>query len=169
GTIHDAIAEGAYYGLQSFDQSLLQLVLDKAVTIEEAMSHASSKQNFALLLEANDVRVERDVRRVASGSQQKSSIGDLVRAAPVAVPMVEAAVPAAAAAPTMSPFGPAAAAQPQHGVVGDFLPQIGGQQPGQAFTFPGVAPAATTQYIDPQQPRPQPGISPDLGQGHSAA
>ncbi|MCW2961679.1 MAG: type pilus twitching motility protein PilT, partial [Thermoleophilia bacterium] len=50
GTIGEAIAEGGYYGMQSFDQSLLQLVMDKAINIDEAMYHASSKQNFALLL-----------------------------------------------------------------------------------------------------------------------
>ncbi len=66
--IRDAIAEGGYYGMQSFDQSLLQLVLDRTITVEEAMFHATSKQNFALLLEANAVMMDRELRKRASGS-----------------------------------------------------------------------------------------------------
>lgn len=66
--IPDAIAEGAYYGMQTFDQSLLQLVRDGAVTVEEAMFHATSKQNFALMLEAHSVTINRDLRKMASGS-----------------------------------------------------------------------------------------------------
>ncbi len=66
--IHDAIAEGAYYGMQTFDQSLLQLVKSNAVTVEEAMYHASSKQNFSLLLEANSIPLDRELRRRSSGS-----------------------------------------------------------------------------------------------------
>lgn len=66
--IHDAISEGSYYGMQTFDQSLLQLVKDGAVTVEEAMYNATSKQNFALLLEANAIPIDRDLRRRSSGS-----------------------------------------------------------------------------------------------------
>jgi twitching motility protein PilT len=183
GTIHDAISEGAYYGMQSFDQSLLQLVLDKAVTIEEAMLCASSKQNFALLLEANNVQIDRGVRRAAAGSQQAAAdelSHDPLRrgrgAMPIPVPAsptgpvtnapMQTEHPAAFAG---SPYDPATIGHP----VTEFLPSIGGSatqqhphpghpglpgQPGQ----PGGHPAG------PQQPRPQPGISPDLP-GHSAA
>ena len=66
--IHSAITEGGYYGMQSFDQALLQLVGDGAVSVEEAMQHASSKQNFALLLEANSIQIDRGLRKHASGS-----------------------------------------------------------------------------------------------------
>jgi twitching motility protein PilT len=66
--INDALAEGAYYGMQTFDQSLLQLVLSGVVTVEEAMYHSTSKQNFALLLEANSVTIDKGLRRHASGS-----------------------------------------------------------------------------------------------------
>ncbi|MCW2960543.1 MAG: hypothetical protein JWM90_930, partial [Thermoleophilia bacterium] len=166
--------EGGYYGMQSFDQSLLQLVMDKAINIDEAMYHASSKQNFALLLEANDIRIDKAVRRVAAGSQQAQPDEAAVAAQrnagmPTAVP------PPLPIAPTMGGFVPSAA-YPQHGAVGDFLPQIGGPgTPMQHVTFPGVAPAVAAPmapavaFDNPQQPRPQPGIQPDLGQGHTAA
>jgi twitching motility protein PilT len=174
GTIHDAIAEGSYYGMQSFDQSLLQLVMDRAVTVEEAMLHASSKQNFALLLEANNVEIDRGLRRAAAGSQQAANdeLGfDSLRHGRGAT---QAPVPPPATAPAAAaPYEPAALAQP----AAEFLPSIGGQPAaaGSYTTFPGVVPG---QYVQqqadpsaaggPQQPRPQPGITPDLP-GHSAA
>ena len=208
GTIHDAIAEGAYYGMQSFDQSLLQLVIDKAVTIEEAMLHASSKQNFALLLEANNIQIDRDLRRVAAGSQQaaddmnsdstRHGRGAVPVPAPVPPPMPQTPVTHAA-----EPVDPAQAGHPAAGAggpVADFLPSIGGQPATAHLSFPGVAgtfaphqaqqpvqaqqyqqqpqqpqqaPAQPQQQVDPasgapQQPRPQPGITPDLP-GHNAA
>jgi twitching motility protein PilT len=49
--IHQIIAEGDYYGMQTFDQSLLQLVLRGLVTVEEAMRASSSPHDFALMLE----------------------------------------------------------------------------------------------------------------------
>ena len=180
GTIHDAIAEGAYYGMQSFDQSLLQLVLDKAVTIEEAMLHASSKQNFSLLLEANNVRIDRDLRRAAAGSQATANdelSHDPLRngrgSVPVPVPIPAAPAPVHPAA-TYDPAALGGAPAP------DFLPNIGGGAGG-TVSFPGAAPAGHPQQpqvqpaqpqqghpAGPQQPRPQPGISPDLP-GHNAA
>jgi twitching motility protein PilT len=164
GTISDAIGEGAYYGMQTFDQSLLQLVLDKAITIEEAMFHASSKQNFALLLEANNVRIDHGLRRAAAGSQAtaQDELGfEALRRGPGSHPLPgPAPVPAAAPAPTAAP---AAGAH-------EFLPTIGGQPAAGHPSFPGIAAAPQTYQgvAEPQQPRPQPGITPDLP-GHSAA
>jgi twitching motility protein PilT len=182
GTIIDAIAEGAYYGMQSFDQALLQLVLDGAISIEEAMFHATSKQNFALLLEANNVRIDRGLRRAAAGSQQaaQDELGfDAVRRGAGAHPLPGAGAPAdAAVRPGGAQFDPAAsqhpaaphgavpaAAPPQHAAYGELLPPIAGSAP--AFGFPGQA-GGVNPALDPRQPRPQPGISPDAP-GHSAA
>jgi len=144
GTIIDAIAEGGYYGMQTFDQSLLQLVVDGAITVPEAMGHASSPQNFALLLEANDVRIEKTLRRVAAGSQPQVQVSN----APPAAPMVSA-TPTAGSAPLGAPTQ-------------NFLPSIA-STPG-----PGPAQAPAAHPGPPQQPRPQPGIVPDIP-GHSAA
>jgi hypothetical protein len=184
GTIHDAIAEGAYYGMQSFDQSLLQLVMDNAVTVEEAMMHASSKQNFALLLEANNVQIDKQLRRVAAGSQNAAQ-DDLAfdaarRNVPVPVPTAPVHAPGHAA----STYDPAALAP----AATEYLPAIGGQPANAHLNFPGAHPAhpaeaahpahpAQAQPVQgqvtqgpggPQQPRPQPGIVPDLP-GHNAA
>jgi twitching motility protein PilT len=47
--IPDAIAKGfTTYGMQSFDQSLMQLVKQKLVTYEEALKHVSNPDDFAL-------------------------------------------------------------------------------------------------------------------------
>ena len=184
GTIQTALAEGSYYGMQSFDQSLLQLVLDGAVTVDEAMFHSSSKQNFALLLEANNVQMDRGLRRAAAGSQagdelgfeiQRRGIGSVPVPTPAAAHSHHAATFGAPYAPVggagQHPVDPSVAAAAASG----YLPAISGGAgvPAAHLSFPGVAeqhPGASQAYqgVTPQQPRPQPGITPDLP-GHHAA
>lgn len=47
--ITDAIREGDYYGMQTFDQSLLQLYKDGMITLQDAASVASSPHDFKLM------------------------------------------------------------------------------------------------------------------------
>src|SRR6185295_12840309 len=49
-SIVDVIADGAYYGMQSFDQALVLLVKDGLVTVDEARRTASSPHDFDLQL-----------------------------------------------------------------------------------------------------------------------
>jgi twitching motility protein PilT len=49
--IHSIIEEGKFYGMQTFDQALLALVQEGAVTIDEARLHASNPHDFGLMLE----------------------------------------------------------------------------------------------------------------------
>ncbi|HEY7281577.1 MAG TPA: PilT/PilU family type 4a pilus ATPase [Actinomycetota bacterium] len=49
--IPEVIAQGAYYGMQSFDQHLLALVRDGAVTLEDALGVASEPHDFQLMLQ----------------------------------------------------------------------------------------------------------------------
>jgi twitching motility protein PilT len=49
--IIEVIREGGYYGMQTFDQSLLSLVQDGTVTIDEAMRAASEPHDFQLQLQ----------------------------------------------------------------------------------------------------------------------
>jgi len=49
--IHEVIAEGGYYGMCTFDQSLLQLVKDEKVTVEAALSASSNPHDFTLQLQ----------------------------------------------------------------------------------------------------------------------
>jgi twitching motility protein PilT len=49
--IKDVIADGEYYGMQTFDQSLLKLVKAGRVSVESAMTAVSSQHDFALTLQ----------------------------------------------------------------------------------------------------------------------
>jgi twitching motility protein PilT len=55
--IHEVIADGEYYGMQTFDQSLLSLVRQELVTVDEALRAASQPHDFLLMLEQAGLRV----------------------------------------------------------------------------------------------------------------
>ena len=55
--IQDIVAEGSFYGMQTFDQSLLQLVQRELVTIEDAMDASSKPHDFSLLLQHAGLQV----------------------------------------------------------------------------------------------------------------
>ncbi len=50
GQIQQAISEGEYYGMQTFDQALLRLVEEDRVDYEEALRFASRPQDFKLMV-----------------------------------------------------------------------------------------------------------------------
>jgi twitching motility protein PilT len=52
GQIPTAIAEGGYYGMQTFDQALLRLVEEDRVTYEDALQVASHPQDFRLMVQS---------------------------------------------------------------------------------------------------------------------
>src|SRR5690348_14127666 len=54
--LSEAIAEGAYYGMQTFDQALLEHVRAGRIAMEDAMVAASHPHDFRLLVEANGHR-----------------------------------------------------------------------------------------------------------------
>jgi len=56
GRISEVIAEGDYYGMQTFDQALLGYVTDGVVSEEVAMETASSPHDFKLMLAARGQR-----------------------------------------------------------------------------------------------------------------
>ena len=45
------IAEGGYYGMVTFDQSLLQLLQDGKITVEDAMKAVSNQHDFQLAMQ----------------------------------------------------------------------------------------------------------------------
>ena len=49
--IHEVIAEGGYYGMRTFDQSLLQLVLEQKVEMREALQASTRPHDFQLMLQ----------------------------------------------------------------------------------------------------------------------
>jgi twitching motility protein PilT len=50
GQIQEAISEGEYYGMQTFDQALLKLIEEDRVEYEEALKYASRPQDFKLMV-----------------------------------------------------------------------------------------------------------------------
>lgn len=55
--IREIIGEGDFYGMQTFDQSLLGLVRSEQVTIEDALRASSSPHDFSLMLEQAGLKV----------------------------------------------------------------------------------------------------------------
>jgi twitching motility protein PilT len=55
GMITEAIAEGEYYGMQSFDQHLLALCREGVVTLRDAMNAATSPHDFRIAARAADL------------------------------------------------------------------------------------------------------------------
>jgi twitching motility protein PilT len=68
GKITEVIAEGEYYGMQTFDQALLKHVMAGTITEKDAMLGASSPHDFKLMLQAGGQR--------ASGIEQVMGNGD---------------------------------------------------------------------------------------------
>ena len=56
GRITEVIAEGEYYGMQTFDQSLLSHVTAGTISVDTAMEVASSPHDFKLMLDAQGQR-----------------------------------------------------------------------------------------------------------------
>jgi twitching motility protein PilT len=68
GKIGEVIAEGAFYGMQTFDQALLGYVMEGKISEEVARDFATSPHDFKLMLDARGER--------ASGIEQVMANGD---------------------------------------------------------------------------------------------
>ena len=55
--IHEILADGDYYGMQTFDQSLLGMVRKGLVTVEDALRASSQPHDFMLMLEQAGLKV----------------------------------------------------------------------------------------------------------------
>jgi twitching motility protein PilT len=56
GRLTEVVSEGAYYGMQTFDQALFEHVKAGRVDVEQAMKAATSPHDFKLLLAADGKR-----------------------------------------------------------------------------------------------------------------
>src|SRR3954449_10232869 len=112
GMLSEVVAEGGYYGMQTFDQHLLEHVNAGRVTMEDATRAASSPHDFKLMLAAQ--------ARISPRSHPNKGAGEISGApadsAPVAPVPTDAppaapapAVPAAEQAPAVPPVAPPAA------------------------------------------------------------
>ena len=50
--IHDAIQEGEFYGMQTFDQALLSLYEEGLITLHDAVQVATNPHDFKLLVQS---------------------------------------------------------------------------------------------------------------------
>jgi twitching motility protein PilT len=56
GKLPEVISEGAYYGMQTFDQALLYHVQQGRVAMEEALKAATHPHDFKLLVSSDGLR-----------------------------------------------------------------------------------------------------------------
>ena len=56
GQIPDVVAQGSYYGMQTFDQALFEAVKAGTVTMDDAMQHATHPHDFRLLMQTDGRR-----------------------------------------------------------------------------------------------------------------
>jgi len=70
GKISEVIAEGEYYGMQTFDQALLKHVMAGTVAEEDAMDVASSPHDFKLMLQAGGQRAS-GIEQVMDGAGEQ--------------------------------------------------------------------------------------------------
>jgi twitching motility protein PilT len=69
GQLEQAIAEGEYYGMQTYDQALLGLVEDERVDYEEALRFASRPQDFKLMVYSLGRGADGDAAQIANGKR----------------------------------------------------------------------------------------------------
>jgi twitching motility protein PilT len=55
GDIDGIVADGEYYGMQTFDQSLVTLIADGSINLEEAMSTATNPHDLKVMLERKGI------------------------------------------------------------------------------------------------------------------
>ena len=74
GRLHEVIADGEYYGMQTFDQALFGHLKAGRITMDEALKAATSPNDFKLLVAADGRRgttmddlTDNETRRSAVG------------------------------------------------------------------------------------------------------
>jgi twitching motility protein PilT len=99
GQLPEVIAEGAYYGMQTFDQHLLSHLQAGRITFEDALHVATSPHDFKLMVAAQE-----------NGGQLPAKPAGEASHAPAPQPQAPAPQPQAPAAPPAAPAGPPPAA-----------------------------------------------------------
>jgi len=74
GRLTEVIAEGEYYGMQTFDQALLGHVLEGNVDEDTAFAAASSVHDFKLMLQARGQRAS-GIEQVMEGATDEQPVG----------------------------------------------------------------------------------------------
>ena len=112
GRLREVIAEGGFYGMQTFDQALLHHVQAGRVSMDDAMRVATSPHDFKLLVAAEG-RISTSMEDVGGGADATDEPERREPALAAAAPVVEPrpVAPAAPAVPA-SPRSPADSGAP---------------------------------------------------------
>ncbi|MCW2926176.1 MAG: twitching motility protein, partial [Thermoleophilia bacterium] len=112
--ITEAIADGEYYGMQSFDQALIKLIMSGKISEEEAAHLTTSPQNFKLNLESVKAQTALDNRNAQAAAPQAAAPVPAAPGAPAApaAPMAPSPAGQMAAPMQAAPAAPAAPAPP---------------------------------------------------------
>ncbi len=147
GRLGEVIEEGAYYGMQTFDQALYNHLAAGRITVDDAMAASTTPHDLKLLLQAN--------------GRKGTTMSDVDEAAEVAGDAPQGQ-PAAAQPMPQAPGGPPAA-QPQDDRAAQYAaamapdPNAAYAQPAPAYAeapgYPPAQPVAQQAYAtqDPQQ------------------
>jgi len=103
GQLPEVIAEGAYYGMQTFDQHLLSHLQSGRITFEDALRVATSPHDFKLMVAAQE---NSGGAKAAAGAPAPQD-GQTPPAAPSAPPVSQQPPPAVSAPPAGLPPAPA--------------------------------------------------------------
>ena len=112
GRLREVIAEGEFYGMQTFDQALLHHVQASRVSMEDAIQVATSPHDFKLLVAAqgrNSTSMHDVADRPPEPAPEPEPEPERERAAPV---MTLRSVPSAPAEPAEASAGAASVAPP---------------------------------------------------------
>ncbi|HEX7290127.1 MAG TPA: PilT/PilU family type 4a pilus ATPase [Conexibacter sp.] len=105
GRLREVIAEGAYYGMQTFDQALLHHVQAGRVSMDDAMRVATSPHDFKLLVAAEG-RVATSMEDVGGGRSAAPPPAPGEPREPVGVTAATPRDPEPASPPASAPDGP---------------------------------------------------------------
>jgi twitching motility protein PilT len=109
GRITEVIAEGEYYGMQTFDQALLKAVMAEQIDEQTAYEYASSPHDFKLMLQAKGQRAS-GIEQVMAGDGSEAPASP-APPQPPAAPPPPAGGPGAPPPPSQAPQAPSAPPQ----------------------------------------------------------
>ncbi len=151
GKIGSVIAEGEYYGMQTFDQSLLKQVVAGKVLEKTAMDYATSPHDFKLMLASSGQKASDITQMMKSEEKEEAPPTPPTPAAPPQRPAApQQGTPPPAAPPAQQQASPPPQQQPP--------PPRPAVPPAQQPTSPPPRPAqpvGSTQPPPPQQPPPE--------------
>jgi twitching motility protein PilT len=105
GRLREVIAEGEYYGMQTFDQALLRHVQAGRVSMEDAMQVATSPHDFKLLV-ASDGRLNTSMEDIGGERPPEPEPADEASADQPPAPSPAAVAPAPMLDPSAPSVGP---------------------------------------------------------------